>query len=103
MNRLLSLLGLCARAGRLISGEKAAVAAIRGGSARCALLDGGAAANTEKSVADACAYHGVPLIRMEPDCLGDAIGKPGRMAAAVTDPGFAEGLLRLAKQEKPEG
>ncbi len=101
MNRLLSLLGLCARAGKLVSGEKAAVAAIRGGSAHCALLDKAAAANTEKSVTDACAYHGVPLIRVEEDALGDAIGKPGRMAAAVTDPGFAEGLLKLAQQDKP--
>jgi len=100
MNRMLSMLGLGTRAGKIISGEKACVTAIRNGSACCALLDGGAAANTEKSMTDACAFHGVPLIRTEIDALGDAIGKPGRMAAVVTDPGFARSILKLTDMEK---
>ena len=98
MTRLLSLLGLCARAGKLISGEKAVVAAVRGGSAHCVLLDAAAAANATKSVTDACAYRRIPLIRTQENALGIAIGKPGRMAVAVTDPGFAQSLIRLSGQ-----
>ena len=99
MNRLLSLLGLCARAGRIISGEKAVVNAVRTGAACCVLLDGAAAFNAEKAVSDACRFYDVPLIRTEENSLGEAIGKPGRMAAAVTDPGFARSILKLSGDE----
>ena len=34
------MLGLCARAGRLITGEKACIQAVRSGAARVVLLDG---------------------------------------------------------------
>ena len=97
MNRVLNMLGLCMRAGKLISGEKAVVQAVRMGAACVVLLDGGAAANAEKDISDACAYYEVPLIRTEADELGYAIGKPGRMAAAVTDPSMADRILELWK------
>ena len=53
MDRMLSMLGLCARAGKLITGEKACVQAIRGGEAFVALLDGAASANAVKALGDA--------------------------------------------------
>lgn len=96
MKRALSMLGLCMRAGKLISGEKACVQAIRTGGACAVLLDGAAAKNTEKAVSDACSYHGVPLIRTPENELGCAIGKPGRMVAAITDPSMAGRILELA-------
>jgi len=96
MNKLLSMLGLCTRAGKLISGEKAVIAAVRAKSAHCALLDAAASDNAVKSVTDACTYHNVPLVRIEANALGYAIGKPGRMAAAVMDAGFAQNILALA-------
>ncbi|MBQ8507599.1 MAG: ribosomal L7Ae/L30e/S12e/Gadd45 family protein [Clostridia bacterium] len=97
MKRLLNMLGLCMRAGKITSGEKACVQAIRMGSACAVVLDEGAAKNATKSVTDACAYHGVPLVKTPADELGYAIGKPGRMVAAITDPSFADRILELAK------
>ena len=41
MNRALGMLGLCARAGKLVTGEKAVVQLIRAGGACAVLLDGG--------------------------------------------------------------
>ena len=99
MDRYLGMLGLCARAGRLITGEKACVQAIRTGSAFAALLDGAASENAVKALTRACENHGVPLVRTAPCALGDAIGKPGRMAACVTDAGFARRLIELSKAE----
>ena len=96
MNRVLGMLGLCARARKLITGEKAVIQAVRAGSACAVALDGAASENAVKAVSQACQTHGVPLIRTEPLALGDAIGKPGRMAAAVTDPGLAGGVLKAA-------
>lgn len=95
MERAFNLLGLCARAGRLVSGEQAAVGLIRSGNARLAVLDESAAKNTAKSVKDACAFYKVPLVTAPAGRLGAAIGKPGRMAAATSDAGFANRILEL--------
>lgn len=95
MNRALSMLGLCARAGRLVTGEKACVQAIRAGSVYVMLLDGVASENAVKAVEQACHTHGVPLVRTGEYELGDAIGKPGRMAAGVTDAKMARRIIEL--------
>lgn len=101
MDRMLNMLGLCARAGRLVTGEKACVQAIRGGTAFAAALDGAAADNAVKAVSRACEGHGVPLVRTRPGELGDAIGKPGRMAAVITDAGLAAKVVSLRGEGQP--
>ena len=98
MQKLLNMLGLCARAGRLTTGEKACVDKIRAGGAYVALLDGAAAKNAVKSMTDACTHHDVPLIRTPEYALGDAIVKPGRMACVITDEGFAKSIIKLSQQ-----
>ena len=95
MSRVLGMLGLCARAGKLVTGEKACVQAIRTGSVHVMLLDGAAAENAVKAVGQACQAHGVRLVRTGEYELGDAIGKPGRMAAGVTDAKMAERIIEL--------
>ena len=99
MKRWLNMLGLAVRAGKVLSGEKASVQAIRGGAACVAVLDRAAAKNAVKSVSDACAWHEVPLVYAPENELGHAIGKPGRMVAAVTDPQLADRILQLEKAE----
>lgn len=94
-DRALNMLGLCARAGKLVTGEKAVVQAVRSGACHVVLLDGGVAKNGDKAVSQACECHGVPLLRAEPGRLGQAIGRPGRMAAGVTDPGMAQRIIEL--------
>lgn len=96
MNRMLNMLGLCMRAGRIISGEKACVQAVRAGGACAVVLDRAAAKNAVKAVSDACTYYEVPLIYAPENELGAAIGKPGRMVAAITDPSMADRILELA-------
>lgn len=99
MNRAMSMLGLCARAGKLVSGEKACLQAIRSGGVYAVILDAAAAGNAVKAISDACRYHEVPLIRAPEYELGDAIGKPGRMVAGIADPGFAGRILQLSRQD----
>lgn len=96
---MLNMLGLCARAGRLITGEKACVQAVRAGNVHAMLLDGAASDNAVKAVSQACETHGVPLLRTGPFELGDAVGKPGRMAAGVTDAGMAARIIELSRVE----
>ena len=99
MNRMLNMLGLCMRAGKIISGEKACVQAVRAGNACAVVLDRAAAKNTTKSVTDACSFYEVPLVLAAENELGFAIGKPGRMVAAITDPSMADRILQLEKAE----
>ena len=87
------MLGLCARAGRLAYGEPATVAAVRSKAACIAVIDEAAGPNTRKSVTDACSTHNVPLFAAKD--VGKAIGKPGRMAVAVLDEGFARRISEL--------
>ena len=103
MNAMLNMLGLCMRAGRMITGEKACVQAIRSGEARLAVIDAAASANAVKAVSDACRSHEVPLVFAPANELGFSIGKPGRMVAAVTDPSFADRILKLNQQEEHSG
>lgn len=97
---MLNLMGLCARAGKLVSGEKACVQAVRAGGVYVVVLDRAAAKNAEKAVSDACAYREVPLVLAPEMELGAAIGKPGRMVAAITDPSLADRILTLGKAER---
>ena len=57
MQSALNLLGLCKRAGRLVSGISAVELALKKGEAKLVLLDAGASDNSKKNVADACAYR----------------------------------------------
>ena len=99
MDRMLNMLGLCARAGKLVTGEKACVQAVRAGGVCAMLLDGAASENAVKAVTQACRTHGVPLVRTGAFELGDAIGKPGRMAVGVTDGKMATRIIELSQAE----
>ena len=48
MKKLLGMIGLCARAGKLVSGEDACEKLIRSGKARVAFLDEAASENAKK-------------------------------------------------------
>ncbi|MBO4299007.1 MAG: ribosomal L7Ae/L30e/S12e/Gadd45 family protein [Clostridia bacterium] len=95
MNRALGSLGLTMKAGRVQSGEANCDKLIKAGGAYLILIDAGASPASRKAITDACAYYHVPYCLIEPGELGRAIGKPGRMAAAVTDKALAARLAAL--------
>lgn len=92
MRKATGLLGLARRAGQTVSGEDGAIALIRKGNAALALMDEATGPNTSKRLADACRYHNVTLSRLPEGMLGDAIGKPNRMVAAVQKGSLADSL-----------
>ena len=95
MNRALGSLGLAMRAGRVQSGADACDKLIKAGSACLILIDAGASPATRKAMTDACAYYSVPYRLVPAGELGRAIGRSGRMAAAITDRAFAARLIAL--------
>ncbi len=92
---VLNLLGLCARAGRLKSGLEGCEQAVKRQGAPLCLVDEGISPSSRKAMEDACRFAGAKLFTLPQGSLGHAIGKPGRMVAAVTDPGFAARLIQM--------
>lgn len=87
-------LGLCLRAGKLISGEELVLDAIRNGKAKFVLLTEDASENTAKRIKDKCDFYKVPVqIAFQRSQLGEAIGKAERVVVAITDQGFTK-LIR---------
>ena len=92
-----SMLGIAMRAGQLTLGEDGVRKAIASGKAAFVLLDAGASANTTKMFTDSCAFYGVTLLKAQAGRLGHAIGKSGRMSAAVAAGPLADKLKLLAE------
>lgn len=96
MNKILQLLGLAMRAGKVISGEELVIQEIRSGRAQLVFLSTDAARNVEKKVTDKCSYYNVPLYRYGTRReLGAAIGKEERVVIAILDKGFTRSFQKL--------
>ncbi len=95
--RRMRLLGLSARAGKLVYGTPLICEGLSG-KVLLAVMSEGASENTKKRLRDKCSHYNVPLreIALSTDSLAHALGKGGDIAAVgVTDKHFAEGLLAL--------
>ncbi|MBQ2834134.1 MAG: ribosomal L7Ae/L30e/S12e/Gadd45 family protein [Clostridia bacterium] len=92
-----SMLGIAMRAGQLTLGADGVHAAIAAREAGFVLLDAGASENTKKRLRDACAHYGAVLAETADDRLGFAIGKPGRMCAAVKKGTLCDKLKALSE------
>lgn len=97
--RLLSVIGLCAKAGKLIFGTDRICEELR--AAKCpplAVIEAsGNSVNTSKRLKDRCAYYGIAhyVIASDALALGYAIGKKKPVAAVgITDKGLLEAVLR---------
>lgn len=94
--KLLGMLGLCARAGRLICGTSLICDALRDKKEIfMVLMADSVSENTRKRLSDKCKYYGVRLesVKVTTGELAHALGKSGELAAVgVTDKSFAAGL-----------
>ncbi|MBE7009348.1 MAG: 50S ribosomal protein L7 [Ruminococcaceae bacterium] len=96
MDKILSLLGLAKKAGRLEAGEEPVGAAARAHDARLILLADDAADNTVRRArhfaeAGACLCAKIPATKDE---LGRAVGRTSCAMLAITDIGFAEAAAK---------
>ena len=97
---VLQMLGLAARARKIISGEELVVNEIRHGNAKLVLLASDASANTSKKLTDKCTYYNVELhVFGDRYDLGHATGKEARVALAITDNGFAKKISSLLNEK----
>ena len=96
-----NLIGLCARARRLVVGAQAVEQAIRNQKAHLVIIDQHCAKNTQKQYNDLCTRYSVRIVYLPQPC--QAAGKPGRMAMAIIDPGFAEAIENELNRESNRG
>ena len=94
-DKVLSLLGLAAKAGKLVTGGFSVEEAVKSRKAHLLILADDAQHNTVKKFTDKCRSHNVPLrFYGSREQLGGALGKESRACVAVTDRGFAQSLLK---------
>lgn len=102
--KILSMLGLAKRAGRVVSGEFSTEKAVKTGKAFLVLVAGDASENTKKMFRDMCQFYEVPMgcIASKAE-LGHAIGQEMRASAAVTDENFARTIEDMIKENNDGG
>ncbi len=97
--RLLGMLGLAQRAGKLKSGEFSVEKSIKGRRAKLCIIASDATDGTKKKFKDMCAFRKVPFMICETDKaeLGHAIGKDERSSVCLEDESFAKNILVSVK------
>lgn len=94
--KISQLLGLAMRAGKVITGNDACMAAVRGGKASLVLVAADTGANALKKYRDKCKSYNVSLIElMNKVDLGMAVGKPHNAVVVVADSGFANRIRQM--------
>ena len=89
-HKVLSLIGLSMKAGKVESGGFCTEKAVKSGSARLVIISSEASENTRKKFADMCEYRKIPwYVFGEKEELGHAMGKEFRATLAITDENLA--------------
>ena len=93
-DRVYSLLSLCAKAGRLTSGNFSVESAVKDNKAYIVIVAKDASKNTKKLFDQKCNYYNIPYYEYgDEDSLGRFIGKEMRTSVAVLDKGFADQII----------
>ena len=96
LNKLLGMLGLAKRAGKISTGSFICTKEIRSRRAKLVLLAGDASDNTKKAISDSCRYYDVKLIEFsDMASLGHATGGGDRAVISVNDYNFAKAILDI--------
>ncbi len=93
--KILNLLGLATKAGKIASGEFMTEKSVKDGRAHLVLVSEEASDNTRKMFLNMCTYYKVPIYLFgKKEELGHAMGKEMRASLAVLDAGFSKALVK---------
>ena len=99
MQKVLSLIGLAKRAGRVVLGEGPSKDAARYKKAKLIIIAEDASDNTKKSITDSCKYYNVRYyMAFSKESLGHAVGNSINAAVAILDDGFAKSIEKHLQQ-----
>ena len=102
-DRLLSLLGLCRKAGKITIGCDPVIESVKKGESRLVIFAENASDNTRNAVLNAVAPSGVRVINLDynKEDISVSLGKLCAVAS-INDDGFAKKLLSLAGEKNGE-
>lgn len=93
-DRILSMVGLAARAGAVVSGEFSVEKAVKAGRGKLVVVAMDASDNTKKMFEDMCRFYQVPIrVFGTKDELGRWSGKAYRASICILDEGFAKSVI----------
>lgn len=99
-NKVLSLLGLATKAGKVASGEFSTEKSVKSGKAYLVLVAADASDNTRKKFRNMCEFYEVPIFFIEnKEMLGKYCGKEFRASLAIQDYNFAQAMQKLLDSE----
>lgn len=94
--KILNLLGLATKAGKISSGEFMTEKSVKDGRASLVIVSEDASENTRKMFLNMCTYYKVPIyVFGKKEELGHAMGKELRASLAIVDTGFSKALVKL--------
>lgn len=100
-DKVLSMLGLAAKAGKVVSGEFSTEKAIKARKAYIVMVAEDASDNTKKAFRDSCDYYRIPFaIYVTKEALGHCIGKQMRASLAVLDEGLGKEIVKKIDMQK---
>lgn len=95
------MVSLATKAGKTASGEFATEKAVKEGSGFLVIVATDSSENTKKKFQNMCDFYEVPIYFYgDKDTLGHAMGKEFRASLAVTDCGFAKGIMKHLDAEQ---
>ena len=103
MDKLLSLLGIAQKAGKVVSGGFLCEKAIKSREAKLVIIAEDAQKNTVSTISNKCTFYHIPYsFYGVKETLGHAIGKQERSCVAVMDQGLADSTTKLLGSGKKE-
>ncbi len=100
-DRVLSMLGLAAKAGKVVSGEFSVEKAVKSNKAYLVIVAEDASDNTKKMFTNMCTFYEVPIYFYgNKETLGNAIGKETRASVGLIDTGFSDAIVKKIKIEQ---
>ena len=102
--RAFGMIGLAARAGKVVSGSDAVKGAIRSGNVELLIITRDISRNSlDKILKNMTNDKEIACFSFATsDELGDTLGKPNRTVAAITDKSFAEGISAILENINEE-
>ena len=100
-NKVLSMIGLATKAGKITSGEFSVEKAVKSGKAYLVIVAEDASDNTKKMFTNMCTFYEVPIYFYgNKEILGNAMGKETRASLALLDTGFSNAIVKKINTEQ---
>lgn len=104
-NRILSILGIASKTGKIVLGQKALKSYISGFQMRKFVIFASDHGESVNALIQKCKTYNVPFVELEvkKEALGKAIGKSEASAVGIVEETFVEGIKKVIKESSIGG